>query len=167
MANLISIKPNYCRMIYAGVKTVELRRRCSPSTLAGVQLYIYETSPTCAITGVCTVGRVQGMGVLQLKLLALKDAGVGSEEFDEYFSDAPYGYALFLSAVRYLREPITLSVLRDVHGIRPPQSYSRLAPALALKFSENEGFKLPPRHQHLDTRRRRAAGSGDLCEAVA
>lgn len=54
-ALLISIKPKYASMIYAGLKVVELRK-VIPSQFEGHMAYIYETAPISMVTGYFVVG---------------------------------------------------------------------------------------------------------------
>jgi len=167
LAILISIKPVYCERIYAGSKTVELRRRCSQSVCDGLPIFIYETSPVSSVTGICTIDRVVRLPLVELRTIALNQGDVTPHEFDKYFHGVDLGFALFLGGVRPLRERVNLPTLRDVHKIRPPQSYSRISASLAQRFVESESFKLPSRHEYTDTGRRLAATSGNLRKAAA
>ena len=51
---IISIHPDYADAIFAGKKTIELRRRI-PEVPSGTRLWIYATRPTGAIIGFVTI----------------------------------------------------------------------------------------------------------------
>jgi predicted transcriptional regulator len=119
---VLSVRPAYVQRILSGEKTVELRRRF-PYPSSGCRLLFYSTSPVQAI-----VGRAELKGVSHHSLRSLwrqfSDAvGVTRREFDAYFAGVDNGYALHLSKVRVLAQPLHLSDLARDYAFRPPQSY--------------------------------------------
>lgn len=124
---LISIKPKYIDLILSGRKTVELRKRSRITP--GTRLILYASSPRCAVVGEALVSFREELTIDTLWTKHGEAAGVGKEELDGYYADAPTGVALGLTDVFRYQEDIPLSSLRDAkRGFQPPQSYMR-APA--------------------------------------
>jgi predicted transcriptional regulator len=116
---LMSIRPVYVDAIFAGTKTVELRRR-RPSFGIGTRVLVYSTAPEQRIHGTFDVG-----GVLHdappVLWRAIKDrAGVDRATFDAYFAGCQEAYAIQVENPRRI-DPAVLP-------IRPPQSYQFLRP---------------------------------------
>lgn len=118
-AILISIKPKYASLIYAGYKVVELRR-VIPTQFEGHMAYIYETAPISKVTGFFVVG-----GLISLKKdLLWKRFGsltmVSKTDFDNYFHNHEMAHGIIsIDAHRFVNEvEITTFGLK-----RPPQSW--------------------------------------------
>lgn len=118
-AILISIKPKYASLIYAGYKVVELRK-VIPTQFDGHMAYIYETAPISKVTGYFIVG-----GFISLKKdLLWKRFGsltvVSKTDFDNYFHNHEMAYGIIsIDAHRFEYElDITTFGLK-----RPPQSW--------------------------------------------
>ncbi|MFZ2587129.1 MAG: ASCH domain-containing protein [Alphaproteobacteria bacterium] len=123
---LLSIKPEYCRMILSGEKTVELRRKMSDSIEMNTTVIIYSTSPVKKIVGHARVESVERMSVRRIWCEFGKQSGVPYSFFKEYFDGRKEGYALVLSQPEEFERPIPLKELQDLFGFRPPQSYMYL-----------------------------------------
>lgn len=116
---LMSIRPVHSEAIFAGTKTVELRRR-RPSFPAGTRVLVYSSSPERRVDGAFEVGRVieDDPGALWA---AIGDrSGVDRAAFEEYFAGCQTAFAIEVEKPRRIR-PTRLS-------IRPPQSYQFLRP---------------------------------------
>lgn len=114
---LMSIRPTYSAAIFAGTKTVELRRR-RPSFEAGTRVLVYSTSPSQHVEGVFEVGGVLGAEPSILWEEVKDRAGVDRATFDAYFAGCELAYAIEVVSPRRVR-PQKLP-------IRPPQSYQFL-----------------------------------------
>jgi predicted transcriptional regulator len=127
-ALLISVKPEYAEKIFAGVKTVELRRT-RPRLLRGDLVLIYVTSPVKALTGICEVAQViEGTPAALWEALRTQ-AGISAEVFHKYYSDAAVGYGICLKSASRLARPVHLDLLRaEWPGFHPPQCYRYLTP---------------------------------------
>ncbi|WP_438455658.1 ASCH domain-containing protein [Vreelandella venusta] len=121
---LISIKPVYCKDIYAGKKKIELRRRVGKKFSPGSEVYIYTTSPVKKITGKAKIAKILKGSPRNIKSLVLEEACVSSCYYDEYFFKYETAYAIFLESVtEYCSdEVISLEEMRRL-GVSPPQSF--------------------------------------------
>lgn len=117
---LISIRPPFVESIFAGTKTVELRRKI-PAIEAGVRLWIYSTRPVAAIVGSADVSEVRRGSPAEIWRQYHELAGVEFTKFQSYYHEAAVAYGISLENVRIGR-PIGLDVLRKVRPkFHPPQ----------------------------------------------
>ena len=123
---LISIRPRHVAKILDGSKLYELRRTFHKKH-ENARLWIYETSPTCAVVAVAWVHYVDDWYPDVIWDRHGAKLGVTHEEFCAYFAGADWAFAIMLRSVRKLPKPITLTEMRAA-GIQPPQSY-RTVPA--------------------------------------
>lgn len=116
---LLSIKPQYAKLIYGGSKRYEFRRRL-PKQM-DLPILIYESSPVQRITGI--VPRAYGLtadrDVLWEKTHAY--AGISRETYDAYFGALPVANAIGTYFAYLFTDPIELGT----HGLPkyPPQSF--------------------------------------------
>lgn len=120
---IISIKPEFCKAIYAGNKLVELRKSIGGDFVQGARLYIYTSSPEKAITGEAMIERVQRLAVADIKDQYLASACISEKNFDQYYLGKEYGHVISLASVRKYRVAASLDELRKI-GFYAPQSYS-------------------------------------------
>ena len=120
---VFSIKPEYCKKIVDGTKTVELRRRFPTSTRPGTTALIYATSPQRALFGIAQIARVTKLPTNQIWTKYQRCAGVTRKEFDEYFSGLNIGVAIELRGAKALTREVELSELRRRFNFEPPQSF--------------------------------------------
>ena len=107
----------------AGEKTVEFRRRFQTQVSTDVEAYIYATSPVRAMVGVAEISSVWRLSLESLWCRYAKPACVGRMDFDTYFRDLDWGFALELANVQCFANPISLHELGERVGFTPPQSY--------------------------------------------
>ena len=117
---LMSIRPEYAAMIYAGKKTVEFRRRL-PDTAGGWRkFYIYETLPVGKVTGWVAIQAVSVAPVDVIWGVFGKNGGIHHDDFKSYVDGAKSVWALILAKVYPFAEPLPLSSF----GIdKAPQNY--------------------------------------------
>ena len=120
---LISIKTPYAHAILEGSKKIELRRRFSEKILPETKLFIYATTPTKEILGECYLKKLHKLPINELWKLSCRDSMVSWESFKNYFNGVKYGYGLELHRQRVFETTISLSELREIYSISPPQSY--------------------------------------------
>jgi len=139
-ALLLSIRPKYAQMIFAGTKTVELRR-VRPSIQAGDLVLVYVSSPTKELQGAFRVGKTfSEKPSLIWKRFGIK-TGVTREEFDTYFRGKAQAHALLIEDAWTLAEPVRLACLRkEKQGFHPPQSFHYIRGA---GFPSSFGVPLP------------------------
>ena len=122
-ALLISIRPQFVESIFAGTKTVELRR-VKPRLQAGDLVVIYASGSTKGIVGAFEVGGVTVASPLAIWRKHNGGSGLRKAEFDSYFKGTDVGYAIRIGKLWKLPVPIPLGTLRKRRsGFRPPQSY--------------------------------------------
>jgi predicted transcriptional regulator len=110
-------------MIFAGSKTVELRRVC-PRIGSGDLALIYVSSPAKELRGAFEVGKIISASPSALWRKVGKKAGVTRKEFFAYFRGKSKAHALVIKRAWKLPAPISLSLLRHRQGgFRPPQNY--------------------------------------------
>ena len=127
-ALLISVRPEYAERIFAGVKTVELRRT-RPRLLRGDLVLIYVTSPVKALAGACEVVEVIQGTPEALWEIVQDQAGISVEEFRNYYAGATVGFGIYLKNVYRFPDPLHLEQLRtEWPRFHPPQSYRYLSP---------------------------------------
>ncbi|MBF0487879.1 MAG: hypothetical protein HQK98_06935 [Nitrospirae bacterium] len=132
---LISIKPSYAKMIYKGIKTVELRRRF-PLVEAGY-IYLYETIPQQSITGMAKIDRVLSGQPHEIMMRVLKSSGISRLEFNNYFSGSKAAHGIFIYEVLRFNKPVPLRQLRAIWSeFHPPQNYRYLNNYDELKLLE-------------------------------
>ncbi len=111
---LMSIRPVYAEAIFAGTKTVELRRR-RPSFSEGSRVLVYSSSPHRELKGTFEVGGILADDPDALWAAVSKQAGIDRETYDAYFAGCVTAYAI------EIRNPKRIEPARLY--IRPPQSY--------------------------------------------
>jgi predicted transcriptional regulator len=119
---IISIKPEFCKVIYSGEKDVELRRRIGVGFVVGAKLYIYTSKVDKSITGEAYIGKVELLPLKDLKAKYLLAACISEVDFDKYFYGCREGYAVSIHDVGKYKNSVTLKDLGGV-GFRAPQSF--------------------------------------------
>lgn len=119
MRILLSIKPEYSELIYAGVKLWEYRRTIwkNQEVEDGI---IYTSKPIQLITGTFKIGRILHLPLSELLLRTGGDTGISKEKFYQYFGAIEKGYAIELLWVYRLKNP--LPIFKTLN-INPPQSW--------------------------------------------
>lgn len=126
-ALLLSIQPHHAEKIFNGTKRVELRR-VRPRVIAGDLVLVYVSTPIKALTGAFEVKAVVEASPRKLWQAVAGDAGLTRNEFFKYFSGASLGFGIRLRKVWSLPKPVALiSLRRNWHRFRPPQSYQYLS----------------------------------------
>jgi predicted transcriptional regulator len=93
---ILPIKPKYCEMIFARKKKFELRKKI-PGHIKRVVMYA--TAPVSMVVGEFSVRDVLYMPKEQLKQATNGNTGVWDDEFDRYFKNVAWGYAIKIGAV--------------------------------------------------------------------
>ena len=120
---LFSLKPRFAELIFAGEKTVELRRRIAP-TMKGREAFIYVSSPVCMIRGGFRVSRVWTGDPESVWNEVSCRTGVAKAEYDAYYEGCGVAHALALSDVWTRNDPPGIEGFRRVlPGFQPPQSW--------------------------------------------
>jgi len=122
-ALLLSIRPHFVGLIFAGTKTVELRR-VKPRIKAGDLVVVYASGATKGIVGAFEVAGVTAAAPSSIWRKFNGGSGLTKRGFDIYFAGASVGYAIRIGKRWKIQEPVPLNTLRKRRaGFRPPQSY--------------------------------------------
>ncbi|HEY6248184.1 MAG TPA: ASCH domain-containing protein [Pyrinomonadaceae bacterium] len=123
---LLSLRPTFADLVFAGVKTVELRRS-RPRVRDDDWALVYVSTPIKAVVGVIQVAAIIENKPSTLWRKVRKRAGITRRQFDEYYVGAPMAYGIVLNAVERFRKPVELNHIREVWpDFQPPQSYRYL-----------------------------------------
>lgn len=122
-ALLLSIRPHFVDLIFAGTKTVELRR-VKPRVKAGDLVVVYASGATKGMVGAFEVAGVIAAAPSSIWRKFNGGSGLTKQEFDTYFVGASVGYAIRIGKRWKIQVPVSLNTLRKRRaGFRPPQSY--------------------------------------------
>ncbi len=117
---ILSIRPNFCNMIFSGQKKYEYRKRVFTRSDVD-KVYIYATKPICRIVGYFTVDEVIEDKKSNMWEKTHKDGGISKEYFDNYFKNSNTAYAIKIGEVVKLDYPIApKKVIKDFHA---PQNF--------------------------------------------
>ena len=124
-AVLLSIKPKYADLIFAGTKTVELRRSW-PSNDVGVMV-IYSSAPVQRLTGVALIKEIRECDFETLwGISRAHGGGVTREELQDYVDKTKLAYGVMLGRA------VSAEVLVDPKNLflnfTPPQGFLYLSP---------------------------------------
>ena len=129
---LISLEERHAENIIRGTKLVELRRR-RMNVPVGAVVWMYVKSPTAAVIGRASVSEVHSLAPRTLWQRFSNTCGLTRVEFFSYFSGTTKGFALSLSNVERLTDPVSLGQLRQSGSqFHPPQFFMRLKQGSAL-----------------------------------
>ena len=138
-ALLISIRPRFAEMIFAGSKTIELRR-LRPRIGKGDMVFVYVPSPVMALEGAFEVDEIVSGSPNHIWRRFGSQTGLVKQEFDKYFVDKKIAFAIKIRRFWRLASPVRLAVLRKQrNGFHPPQGYLYI-PERA--FGRSIGFRV-------------------------
>lgn len=117
----MSIKPQYADKILNGTKKFEFRKSIPKRIDEVDKILIYSTSPVQRVIGYFTVKKVYKMNPLELWLHTWKQAGIGINDFQQYFQDKEFGYAVEIDEVTTYHKPLLFKEI-DATG-KIPQNF--------------------------------------------
>lgn len=123
---IISIKPDYADSIFAGTKTIEVRRH--PMHIeAGTVLWIYVTLPRGTLQGFSIVDYVRVSTPAQIWKRYGSLTAITRRQYFQYIEGADKASAIGLSNVVEIDAPISLKQLQRYDGaFHPPQRFRHL-----------------------------------------
>jgi predicted transcriptional regulator len=119
---LLSIKPEYVKLILDGSKKYEFRRRLAREPVDSI--VIYSSSPQMAVVGEVEVIHSIAMSPSALWEFTKKEAGISRAKFRRYFKDCKKAYGYKLGNVTVYEPP---KALEDLKVLKAPQSFIYLA----------------------------------------
>lgn len=123
---LISLHERHANNVFAGKKTVEVRRR-RPHVDPGTRVWIYATLPRGAVLGCATVAAVISKTPVALWRSYKGELAIDRSTFDDYLHNCDTAHALVLQNVEILPKEISLNQMRFLdETFHPPQFFTRL-----------------------------------------
>lgn len=124
---LISVRPEHAKKIFAGEKTVELRR-VRPKIFSGDTVLIYVSSPTMALMGAFEVDRVIESNPESLWKEVKMNAGISLDDFSAYYKGTDKAFGIVIKKSWNFETPLTLENLKSKWiNFHPPQSYKYIS----------------------------------------
>lgn len=122
MKVLLSIKPEFAELIFAGSKKFEFRKAIfKDETITTV--VVYASSPVQKVIGEFKIDRILDDEPGNLWKKTKNHAGINEDFFFEYFADRAIGYAIKVKSVKRYSKPLCL---RTDFNLTPPQSFMYL-----------------------------------------
>ncbi|MDB9466567.1 hypothetical protein [Dolichospermum circinale] len=137
---LISLKTRHCENVFAGKKTMELRKRAPRcyGTVNGkffpefTHIMIYQTIKH-EIVGIVEAGEIITRFTNEWTEDEIKSLCISKDEIISYTGDCK-GVGIKIFNPRLFNTPIPIRIMIDDFGIRPPQQFRYLDPDLARKL---------------------------------
>lgn len=129
---IMSLKPEYSKLVQSGSKTVELRNRIV-RIKPPAALWIYEKCPVSKIVALADVGQV-----IHGRPDAIWDSFhdqmcIERAQFEEYVGKRNLVSAIVFQKLTILDDPVSIGRIRSVDSrFQPPQFYSYVAPTSGL-----------------------------------
>ena len=118
MDALISIRPEFVCRIISGDKRYEYRKKIFKRPVERV--FIYSSAPQKRIVGFFEWYGVIFGDVDKVWKETSKFAGISIKEYESYFNNSNYAYAIRLDLLHVFNEPVNPW---EFQGFMPPQSY--------------------------------------------
>lgn len=119
IAILITVQSEYTSMIYAGYKTIELRKR-TPNVPIGTPCLIYEPRPIGRVTGYFTYAGSFNFDTICTEQSLLKKAGISYSKMRAYFAHQLIGVAWEIEKPTPFPDAMSLT---DFNVFHTPRSY--------------------------------------------
>lgn len=125
---LLSIHPEYARMIFEGTKKVELRKICPRRVASEDYVFVYVTSPIQMLIGYFEIEKIIAKEPEKLWQLVKDIAGISYKQYSDYFERVSNAYGIYIKNVQKLVTPLDLTTINILlPGFRPPQGYLYLS----------------------------------------
>ena len=120
---ILSIRPNFCNVIFCGKKVYEYRKRVFTRSDVD-KVYIYVTKPICRIVGYFTIKRIIDDSPSMVWDMTHEDGGISKKYFLDYFKGHSVAYAIEIGEVVKLDTPIDPKTI--IEGFTAPQNFMYL-----------------------------------------
>lgn len=117
---ILSIRPNFCKIIFSGQKKYEYRKRVFTRSDVD-KVYIYATKPICRIVGFFTITDMIEDSPNVMWEITHKDGGINKEYFDAYFKNCDMAHAIKIGEVVKFGTPIDPK--KVIKNFTAPQNY--------------------------------------------
>ena len=113
MNALISIRPNFCHLIFDGKKLYEYRKKVFTRSDVD-KVYIYATKPICKIIGCFTIDTIITDTPSEVWSIAHEHGGITKKQFNDYFKCCKVAHAIKIKDLKRFDEPIDpKTVIKD------------------------------------------------------
>jgi len=121
---LLSMHPNYAKLVFNGIKQVEIRKKFS-KRWKGREAVVYGTQPEGALMGEVTLSEITPGTRAEIWERYGARMGCTYEEFADYVGESPEVYAIELSNINPYLSPVGIPLISGLIGedLRPPQSF--------------------------------------------
>ena len=117
---ILSIRPNFCKLIFSGQKMYEYRTRVFTRSDID-RVYVYASKPICRIVGYFTIDHVIEDSPSNVWEITHEGSGISKEYFDAYFKSCHTAHAIKIGEVVKLDTPIDpKEVIKNFHA---PQNF--------------------------------------------
>ena len=117
---ILSIRPNFCNMIFSGQKKYEYRKRVFTRSDVD-KVYVYASKPICKIVGFFTIDEVIEDSPNVMWEKTHEGSGITKEYFDAYFRGCDMAHAIAIGEVVKLDTPIDPKEV--IKNFTAPQNY--------------------------------------------
>ena len=132
---LLSLRPCFADLVFAGLKKAELRRRFAKGA-ENRNVYIYVTSPEQQLRGGFRVENVWTGTPEEVWSEVSKLAGIDKTDFDAYYQGSTVAHALKIANVWEYANPMDLEKLRTrFENFVVPQSWRYVRPEEYRSFN--------------------------------
>lgn len=119
MKVLLSIKPEFAKLIFDGTKKFEFRKAIFKNTEI-TTVVVYASSPMQKVIGEFEIDTIINDEVGSLWKKTKKFAGIDEDYFYQYFAEREIGYAIKIKKTKKYRKPLSL---KEDFNVLPPQSF--------------------------------------------
>lgn len=117
---ILSIRPNFCKMIFSDQKKYEYRKRVFTRSDVD-KVYIYATKPICRIVGYFTIAAMIEDSPNNMWKMTHEGSGITKEYFDAYCSGCDMTHAIKIDEVIKFDTPIDPK--KVIKNFIAPQNY--------------------------------------------
>jgi predicted transcriptional regulator len=113
MNALISIRPNFCHLIFDGKKIYEYRKKVFTRSDVD-KVYIYATKPICKIIGCFAIDNIITDTPSKVWLMTHEHGGITRKQFNDYFNGCNVAHAIKIKNLERYDIPIDpKTVIKD------------------------------------------------------
>ena len=117
---ILSIKPQFCKLIFDGVKRYEYRKRVFRRNDID-KVYVYASSPICKVIGYFTVDGIINDTVSSVWDMTHEHGGIDRGYYDSYFGGCDMAHAIGIRDAILFEVPINPYV--ELYNFHAPQNF--------------------------------------------
>jgi predicted transcriptional regulator len=119
MRVLLSIKPEFAKLIFEGTKKFEFRKAIFKNTNVRT-VVVYASSPMQKVIGEFEIESIINDDLSDLWEQTKQHAGIDEDYFYQYFAKKKAGYAIKIKKAKMYDTPLRL---KENFNVAPPQSF--------------------------------------------